>query len=427
MKYQQFIFEDYTFDVTKKRLSLLYSLDGEITFEETYEFPFEYAEYNELALDQAIQALFFMAGVSYFKTYVPPEIVIKKGQLDNESAAFFSNTWQKGLGEFFYVNNLDPRTPIDFPVTGEVPKIVSDTRSGCLVGLGGGKDSLVTIELLRGKIPDITTWSLGHGTVLSPLVQRTGLPHITVNRVWDRKLLDLNNEGALNGHVPISAIFACAGVVAAILSGHRDIVVSNEQSANEPTLEYQGIEINHQYSKSQEFELNFQQYLARHFGDSIRYYSFLRPLSELCIAELFAEHGFEKYKDVFSSCNRAFTHKSTGLFWCGECPKCAFVFIALTPFIPRNELEKLWNGKNLLQEQSLVPMYRKLLGIEGDKPLECVGEIKESRAAMRMAFQIYPELADTYQFDLPASYDYRAVASDEMPSEARQILATYLH
>ena len=47
--------------------------------------------------------------------------------------------------------------------------------------------------------------------------------------------------GALNGHVPISAIISSVGVIVAILTGRRDVVVSNEQTANEPTLKYKGV------------------------------------------------------------------------------------------------------------------------------------------------------------------------------------------
>src|SRR5690606_11803653 len=112
---------------------------------------------------------------------------------------------------------------------------------------------------------------------------------------------------------------------------------------------------------------------------------FLRPLSELRIAELFAKVGFEKYKSLFSSCNRAFVLESKSMSWCGECSKCAFTFLILSPFIDQPELEKLWGGNNLLLDPSLEATYRQLLGIEGDKPLDCVGEIKESRAAMRLA------------------------------------------
>src|SRR5262249_21267878 len=151
--------------------------------------------------------------------------------------------------------------------------------------------------------------------------------------------------------------------------------------------------INHQYSKSQEFEHDFQAHLKRTLGENVRYYSFLRPLSEVRIAEMFAHVGFDKYHDVFSSCNRAFTHDSHHMFWGGTCPKCAFIFMALTPFVAREKVEALFSGKNLLLDPSLEPTYRNLLGVEGDKPLECVGEIKESREAMRLSFEKYPELA----------------------------------
>jgi hypothetical protein len=198
--------------------------------------------------------------------------------------------------------------------------------------------------------------------------------------------------------------------------------MSNEQSANEPTLHYRGVAINHQYSKSQEFERDYQQYLKHTLGDQNRYYSLLRPFSEIRIGELFAKNGFEKYKDVFSSCNRAFVHGSDHMSWCGECSKCAFVFLALTPFVERQKLEQLWGGKNLLLDPALEPTYRKLLGIEGDKPLDCVGDVKESRSAMREAFKIYPELAEKYHFDIPEDYDFRAEAVHEMPADVSPLL-----
>lgn len=421
MKYQQFIFENYQFDAASKTLALNYSLDGALTFTETYRFDFDFASYDNAQLDRAIQNLFFLAGVSYYKTYLPPEIVVNQGQIDSKLASFLAKTYQKGLGEFFYINQLDPNTPINFPVNAnELAPVASEVASGLLVGLGGGKDSLVSIELLRDQ-PRVASWSLDHSRQLGPLAERTGLPHFAVERVWDRKLLELKSAGALNGHVPISAIFAAVGTVVGILAGYNASVVSNENSANEPTLSYRGTSINHQYSKSLDFEQDYQHLLAHCFGASLCYFSFLRPLSELAIAEAFASY-FDKYHDVFSSCNRAFTHDSPGLYWDASCPKCAFVFLALTPFVAREKLENLFAGKNLLLDASLEPTYRQLLGIEGDKPLECVGEIKESRAAMRLASKVYPELAQKYQFDLPASYDFRLKAAHSMPLELFNLL-----
>ncbi len=420
-----FTFKSYNFDSTNKQLSLHYAYD-ELSFTETYHFDFEFAEYDEAVLDRAIQILYFIAGVSYYKLYAAPSITIEQGDVDPDLSSFLSRTYQNGLGEFFYVNKLDTRTLINFPVTAEaLPKlsVSQPANDGLLLGIGGGKDSLVSVELLRDSGLNLATWSLNHRPQLTPLVKRIGLQHYWVERQWDQQLLTLKEEpGTYNGHIPISAIFASVGTVTAILAGFRDSVVSNEQSANEPTLFYDGIAINHQYSKSQEFEADFQSLLQRNFNGAVRYYSLLRPLSELRIAEVFAERGFEKYHDVFSSCNRAFTHDSDRMFWDGKCPKCAFVFLALTPFVDRNKLETLFHGKNLLLDPTLEHTYRQLLGIEGDKPLDCVGEIKESRTAMRLAQKIYPELV-MYDFDLPVDYDFRAEASHEMPEE---ILTVFL-
>ncbi len=415
--YRQFIFEDYAFNADSKVLTLRYSLDGQVQFTETYRFLFDFKpNYGLEALTRACEQLFLLAGVSYYKTYIPPEIVVKKAQIDDSLKQFLDKTYQKGLGEFFYINSLEANTPINFPVNAPAlqPVEVGQT-SGLLIGLGGGKDSLVTAELLASQ-PKVATWSMNHKTQIQPLVERIGLDHFYIEREWDKQLLSLNQSGAYNGHVPLSAILAAVGSVVAILSGYQDVVVSNESSASEPNLTYQGVAINHQYSKSLEFEADFQNILKQSFSDSIRYYSFLRPLTELRIAELFAKTGFEKYKDVFSSCNRAFTHDSPGLFWCGQCPKCAFVFLALTPFVNREDLEALFQGKNLLMDQGLEPTYRQLLGIEGSKPLECVGEVKESRAAMRLAQEQYPELP-IYEFELPADYDFRALCEHSMPEE----------
>lgn len=418
----KFIFHSYDFDTNIKTLSLSYGYEDGLIFTESYGFDFPFADYDNSVLDRALQLLFFTAGVSYYKAFAPQEIIVKSGQIDQQMATFLSKTWQKGLGEYWYVNNLDPRTPITFPINSEPLPVIEHSGKGLCVGVGGGKDSLVSIELLRNRVPDLATWSLGHRQQLEPLVDRIELPHYWVERTFDTSLLELKDKpGYKNGHIPISAIFACVGTIVAILTGRRDSVVSNEHSANEPTLTYDGVAINHQYSKSIEFESSFQAILNHSFEDTLRYYSLLRPYSELRIAELFAEY-FDTYKDVFCSCNRAFTLSNPRMQWDGACPKCAFVFLALTPFINQAELESLFGGKNLLLDESLTQTYKQLLGIEGDKPLECIGEVQESRAAMKEAFKTYPELATRYTFDLPESYDFRTTYEHSIPEDIEALV-----
>ncbi len=436
-KYQTFVFESYEFDAASKTLLLHYGYDDALHFTETYRFDFDFVVYDQAAFDRACQQLFFMAGVSYYKMYLAPEIRVDAGQIGAQLKALLDTTYQRGLGEFWYVNKLDPHTPVAFPANASTLPPVPVRGSGMLVGIGGGKDSLVSVELLRGQPSlDVATWSLNHRPQLTPLVERIGLKHYWVEREWDPQIGKLNERDALNGHVPISAIIACTGTVVAILSGRRDQVVSNEQSANEPTLVYQNVPVNHQYSKSQEFEWNYRQLLSASYGDGVRYYSLLRPLSELRIAELFAlgrgaGGWFDKYHDVFSSCNRAFVHGSNHIFWDGMCSTCAFIYLALTPFLPAEKVQALFadaghpGGRNLLLDPALEPTYRQLLGIEGDRPLDCVGDIKESRSAMREAAKTHPEL-EKYQFEIPAGYDFRAVGSHHIPPEMWEIIRPQL-
>ena len=422
-----FTFNKYSFNQETKTLDLHYSLDDEINFKESFVFNFDFVEYDRQLLDKAFFSLFIMAGVSYYKSYMPRTIKINNNILDTESSAFFSRTYESGLGEFFYNNKLDPKAKINFPIE-ESDKVIEFKKNNQskLVGIGGGKDSLLTLEILKAAKQEITTWSVGHRAQLAPLVETMGTKHFFVDRVIDQNIIKLNEQGAMNGHVPISAILAMAGTIVAILSGISEVVVSNEKSADEPTLLYDGIHINHQFSKSSVFEKDYQQYLKTQEGGNTNYYSFLRPIGELFIAELFASIGFEKYKQVFSSCNRAFTQGNNNMFWCGQCPKCAFTFLIFTPFVERMELESLWDGKNLLLDPQLTRTYKELLGIEGEKPLDCVGEIRESRLAMDMAKKIYPELS-IYGYESDNSYDYREIGPDSMPPESRNILLDYIN
>ena len=391
--YSTFSFDTYNFDRQQKRLTLHYSIDDAYHFTEDYGFDFDFLDYEETALDRALQILFFVAGVSYYKTFVPKNIEVRSGSIDRTLATFLENTYKKGLGEFWYVNQLDPQRAVTFPSTATTLNTLSVNGSGALVAVGGGKDSLVSIELLRNAGHDISTWSLGHRSQLTPLVQKIGSPHYWVERAIDPQLLGKKLPGSYNGHIPISAIFACVGVIVAILTGKKDVVMSNERSADEPTLLYRDTEINHQYSKSSEFESGFQELLAQNFGDGLRYYSLLRPLSEVQIAQSFVESGtFSTYRNVFCSCNNAFRQTKEAMSWDGTCAKCAFVYLLLSPFVPETELTALF-GYNLLLDDSLQTTYEELLGMRPQKPLECVGTITESQWAMDHAKRAHPELA----------------------------------
>lgn len=193
---------------------------------------------------------------------------------------------------------------------------------------------------------------------------------LVIRRKIDPTLLDLNTQGYLNGHTPFSAMLAFYTRLASVLSGIPNVALSNENSANESTVI--GTSVNHQYSKSLEFEDDFRRYCP-----GFNYFSFLRPLSELQIAMLFSR--FTDYHDVFRSCNVG----SKQDIWCGHCAKCLFAYIILSPFIEPSRLNEIF-GKSMLDDITLEHEFKQLIGEAETKPFECVGTVGEVRQALAM-------------------------------------------
>jgi hypothetical protein len=355
--------------------------------------------------------------------------VIKKGALTRNQKKFFDKVYTQGLGEFFFTNKIDPKGQVNFPLNSNVKNTPAGLKgnTGILLPIGGGKDSIVSAEILKEVKKDFEMYTVGDYPFFQPLYRKVGKKYFTIQRTISPELFKQNRAGALNGHVPISAILAFIGVCAAILKGKKDIVLSNEFSANEENVTFKGFKINHQYSKSLEFEREFQNYVREFITPSIRYFSLLRPLTELAIAELFADNYFDKYAPHFSSCNRNFSigKKRNQFFWCGNCPKCAFAYLVFAPFVPRPKLQRLFGGQSLFSNKSLAGTFKELIGQTGHKPFECVGNEAECNLAMNMASRTYPELKK-FRYRT-RSFNYHKLEKHSMPFEFVAALKRYLH
>jgi hypothetical protein len=340
------------------------------------------------AFEAALDLLHLIAGVSYYKAGVPAQIVVESTQPDAATAAFLDALYLHGLGEFAYHNKLDLRGKIHFPARRDDEKM----RVSCplprrtLVPIGGGKDSLVSVEILKAAGEDATAVWVGNSALIAACAERTGLPTLNIRRELSPLLFEYNKHGAWNGHIPVTAINSAILAVAAVLYGFDAIAFSNERSASSATLEYDGQMVNHQWSKSWEFERALRDLLKSRVAADLDYFSLLRPLSELSVAQRFARASH--YDDVFSSCNRNFRilGPKPADRWCGQCPKCHFVFLALAPFMPKPRLLSVF-GRNLLDDVVLAPAFDALMEYQDHKPFECVGEGIESRAAMNALAQ----------------------------------------
>lgn len=382
--YQSFRFVAWDFDPATASARFDYALDDAHHFREIFHFPdarlpLEPARLT--ALESILPLLHWLAGVSYYKTAIPPTLEIESTKPSPATARFLEQVYRHGLGEFFYRNQLSPPERIAFPAN-HAPSQPPAWRPppGVVVPMGGGKDSLVALDWIRraSESPP-RLFSLGNPPAIAAVSERVSLPRIVVRRELDRKLLALNEAGAYNGHVPISAIIAAVLAVAAVLHEFDCAVLANERSADSGNVELEGMSVNHQYSKS----LAFEQAIQARFAECLPgfdYFSLLRPLSELDIARRFA--GLREYHEVFTSCNanfRLLRDKPTQR-WCLDCPKCRFVFLAMAPFSDREHLIQTFGG-NPLADPAQLPGYFALVGFDAHKPFECVGEIEESLAA----------------------------------------------
>jgi hypothetical protein len=326
--------------------------------------------------------------LSYWKAACPREVVVEAGPLDQWQIDWWRDLWLRGMGEFFYVNQIDFRSPNYLEITAPTPRSGAAVQHldhprarRSLVMVSGGKDSALSLHELREAGEDFGCLLLNPPPSAIEVAAITGCAQpITVRRTLDPLLLELNRQGYLNGHTPFSALLAILGLCCAELFDYDRVVVSNERSADEGNVRFLDTDINHQYSKTFAYETAMRQYASAHLAPGVSYFSILRPLFEIQVCRLFA--GCGEYFDVFRSCNRG---QKEGA-WCGRCPKCLSVFISLSPFLSLDTMRRIF-GRDLFDQDDAAALIRALLGMEGPKPFECVGTREETLAGLYLSIK----------------------------------------
>lgn len=389
-EYEFFRFQryDYTFENGSLLAKFYFSLDDKYFFTPSFEIPSKRFYLWDRLSNNELELLVFNIGmielISYWKLACPKKVYISPYNLSEKQILWWKKLYFNGLGEFFYLNgikeNVDDFMEIVCESDKSCEKINISLTETTLVPVGGGKDSVVTIELLKNKMP-IIPFIINPRGATRDCVATAGFSEdqtAVIKRTLDSTMLRMNNEGFLNGHTPFSALLAFYAILIGIASNSKYIALSNESSANEPTVP--NSEINHQYSKSVEFENDFRSYVNDYISSDIQYFSFLRPINEVQIARFFARN--KDYYNVFKSCNVGSKTDS----WCGKCPKCLFTWIIMSPFIPENKLIGIF-GKDLLKDNELLPVLRQLKGDVEMKPFECVGTVEEVNACLKFSQQ----------------------------------------
>jgi hypothetical protein len=404
---------DNHYDRSSRTVSLRYGLGDQYSFEETITFETEPAAdlpFDGAGLDRALHHLHIAAGTSYYKAAAPPLVVVEGTGLTGSEAAFHRHLYDDGLREFAVTNRLPVPRAVEIR-SASAPAVAAELRQsprpgGLVVPIGGGKDSMVLIEAVRPLGPRLLAVN-PHPLVIE-LAAQTGLELIVIRRRLSPELTRLNAAGALNGHVPITAIVSLIAVAGSYVYGYDAVAMAIERSASEETRWVGGVPVNHQYSKSLDFEVLLQQLIADSIDPGLTYGSALRRYSELSIARAFSE--LTGYHATFCSCNTAFRQQAAaGDRWCGHCPKCRFVGLMLAPFLTPKALMAII-GRDMFDDPEQVEGFAALMSEEG-KPFECVGERGESAAAMRMLS------------DLPAWKDTVVVAA--LAERARSVVSDH--
>lgn len=405
-KYPSFTFENYTLTKIKQciQLQFEFNLNDCHFFTPELEFPInDKILFDNLDLEDLRNAAFHIGMIellSYWKTSCSPKIIIKPFNLTNDQINWWKKLYYKGLGEFFYLNSISTDFDSFVEISSQASQILNNSKSiledDLILPIGGGKDSIVSLESLITVFPDLKPLVLNSNPSQTDTIMKAGIATkntITIKRSIDPKLLELNAQGFLNGHTPFSALLAFVSIFCAIAYKKKNIALSNESSANEVTDLISGA--NHQYSKSYEFEEDFRNYTQTYIHPELNYFSFLRPLNELQIAKLFCE--YKHHFRTFRSCNIG----SKTNEWCELCPKCLFTYIILSPFIEKSQLNIIFKS-DLFSNLILKEIFEELIGIKDVKPFECVGTYEDVNLALQLTLnkfqdQELPELLAYYK------------------------------
>ncbi len=403
-KYPRFIYRKYSYRISADnnlKISFDFKIEPDIFFRPKIVIEKVSKKQIKRVGERILNNLIFHLGLieipSYWKATCSPEILIQAGSLNPEQIKWWKDLIMKGMGQFFYENKINFHESNFLKIkTSKLlkPKINNfppkkEFKDSILVPIGGGKDSIVTLEkLIAERVKErggkIGCFLVNPSKAMREIVRVAGIKNsVIVRREIDPALLELNKKGFLNGHTPITAVLSFLSILAAVLFGYKNIAFSNEKSANEGNVKYLGKTINHQWSKSSEFEKKFRHYCQKYLVRGINYFSYLRKYSEMEIAKMFTK--YPQYFSVFSSCNVVLAKKLKKR-WCANCPKCLFVYASLYPFLKREQLLKIF-GTDIFENKKLLPVMKGLINPEMAKPFECVGTKRENQTIFKLSLE----------------------------------------
>ena len=430
-----FTFDTYTVDAARSTITFTYRVEFQSGRVRTYVdrlffedvSPELWEKVPRAVLEPTLQALLLMIGINCWSVFPTKNIRIEGFTLTREQARFWDSLYLNGLGEFFYFNKIDFHNLIAFPYD-DSAIVPTPARfklpDRALLLNGAGKDSILSAEMLKAAGKPFDFFAFAPSPAHKRIASLVGAKTITVKRRRDFRLTGISLFLGLSTAYPSVSTFTFIATLLAALLGYDSITFSNERSADFGNLTYLGLPVNHQWCKSSEAEKLINDYIQRFITPDISTVSLLRKFSELEIVRRFVRYPHYLYD--LTSCNTYFwlpriqQRLLRTNYWCNQCPKCVFLFACFAAFLPKKEMIDIF-GADLYAKKRFLPLFRRILGIQGFKPFDCVGEPEEMilamhYAALRREYSGEPAMR-LFEKHFPSNYGFdelaRTVFTDE--------------
>ena len=390
------------------QLSLLFRFSGGLRFSTSiwYEFPLE--ELDALYGPSVMEKIYFHCALFELNkvcTLSPSLKYIELGEWSCYMTEELERVWRlvtiKSFGEWRYLNNLPDWSgpqfckrdatapPSDTASTAIAIKTILMPKS--LAFCGGGKDSLVSMKLLEEIGEAYSSLGYSHSLygqashqheLIDALVNHCKAKshhHLTV---LDEFLSSPIPETIPNIDVKsvkssetFSALFEALPI--ALKHGYTQLILGHERCSDKGNLlwsvndEY----INHKWVKTIEAQSILNSYIRQNLISNVSYFSFLLPIHDTLIFQ-----SLTRYIDAVP-----FTHScNLRKPWCLRCPKCCYVWLGYSAYLPQTTVHDTFGEENLLDVEENQTFFIELLGLGEQTPFESVGEVDEVQLAFAL-------------------------------------------
>ena len=313
--------------------------------------------------------------------------------LNVESLDFFLHTFKNAYSQCSYENEIDNSyEPIliygDFLEDSSPITLTNYFNETILVGNGGGKDSFLAMKILdqanlsysayQWTRPEYGKSQYQHNLCAKLLKYTAPIKshHVSVFDDFTEgpfiKLYYSHLKGSFTLGIP-ECIFEALPVM--LQNRYNALCFANERSSDTGNLYWEGLQgvVNHQWVKSLEAELYFQDFIEKFLVKDFRFFSILKPIYDYKIFGYLSL--FPEFIKSSHSCN-------IDKPWCKKCAKCAYVWLGYLAHFEKSLVDEIF-GINPFDDEDLLVHYKNMTGIEGHRSFECIGNIEECQLFMK--------------------------------------------